>query len=198
MPKLGDIKLNVVYSEELDKKVTTTDHPIEDGLVITDHVLKEPVKLKITGVITGGDGSARLKKLGEYMAKGKRLTYVGRYLLKDALIESMPTTKDVDVSGAEFKFDITLKQAMIVKAQTITKKKPIQKPPSSGGKKQPIKKGPSKKTYVVVKGDNLTKIAQKFYGSKKGYLYTLIYNANKKIIGSNPNNIKPGQKLIIP
>lgn len=52
------------------------------------------------------------------------------------------------------------------------------------------------KTYTVVKGDCLWNIAKKFYGS--GSKYTVIYNANKSVIGSNPNLIYPGQVLTIP
>lgn len=55
---------------------------------------------------------------------------------------------------------------------------------------------PAAKTYTVVKGDCLWKIAQKFYGS--GAQYTKIYEANKGVIGSNPNLIYAGQVLTIP
>ena len=51
-------------------------------------------------------------------------------------------------------------------------------------------------TYTVVKGDCLRNIAKKFYGS--GSKYTVIYNANKGVIGGNPNLIYPGQVLTIP
>lgn len=51
-------------------------------------------------------------------------------------------------------------------------------------------------TYTVVKGDCLWNIAKKFYGS--GSKYTVIYNANKGVIGGNPNLIYPGQVLTIP
>lgn len=51
-------------------------------------------------------------------------------------------------------------------------------------------------TYTVVKGDCLWNIAKKFYGS--GSKYTVIYNANRDIIGGNPNLIYPGQVLAIP
>lgn len=51
-------------------------------------------------------------------------------------------------------------------------------------------------TYVVKSGDTLTKIAQRFY--KDGSKYSTIYNANKAVIGKNPNEIKPGMKLVIP
>lgn len=52
------------------------------------------------------------------------------------------------------------------------------------------------KTYTVKKGDCLWNIAKKYYGS--GAQYTKIYNANKGVIGGNPNLIYPGQVLTIP
>lgn len=60
---------------------------------------------------------------------------------------------------------------------------------------------PSEKTtettkYTVVAGDSLWNIAKKFYGD--GSKYMTIYNANKGIIGGNPNLIHPGQVLTIP
>lgn len=51
-------------------------------------------------------------------------------------------------------------------------------------------------TYTVKKGDCLYNIAKKYYGS--GSKYTAIYNANKSVIGGNPNLIRPGQTLTIP
>lgn len=52
------------------------------------------------------------------------------------------------------------------------------------------------KTYTVKKGDCLYNIAKSLYGD--GSKYSSIYNANKGVIGSNPNLIKPGQVLKIP
>ncbi len=51
-------------------------------------------------------------------------------------------------------------------------------------------------TYTTGSGDTLYKIAKKFYGD--GSLYMKIYNANKKVIGANPNIIKVGIELTIP
>lgn len=50
--------------------------------------------------------------------------------------------------------------------------------------------------YTVVTGDCLWNIAKKFYGD--GSKYMAIYNANKSVIGGNPNLIRPGQVLTIP
>lgn len=55
---------------------------------------------------------------------------------------------------------------------------------------------PQKTTYTVKSGDCLWNIAKKFLGS--GSRYTEIYEANKAIIGSNPNLIYPGQVFTIP
>lgn len=54
----------------------------------------------------------------------------------------------------------------------------------------------SAQTYTVVSGDCLWNIAKKFYGN--GAKYTIIYDANKELIGGDPNLIYPGQKLTIP
>lgn len=51
-------------------------------------------------------------------------------------------------------------------------------------------------TYTVVSGDCLWNIAKKFYGN--GSQYTKIYDANRGVIGGNPNLIYPGQVLTIP
>lgn len=47
-------------------------------------------------------------------------------------------------------------------------------------------------TYTVQKGDNLSKIANKY-----GTTWQTIYNNNRSIIGNNPNYIKAGQILKI-
>ncbi len=52
------------------------------------------------------------------------------------------------------------------------------------------------KTYVVKPGDSLSKIAKLELGNSS--VWNKIYQLNKKVIGSNPNAIKPGQKLVLP
>ena len=52
------------------------------------------------------------------------------------------------------------------------------------------------KTYTVKSGDTLCTIAKKYYGYVAAY--KKIYEANKKIIGANPNMIKAGMVLTLP
>lgn len=53
-----------------------------------------------------------------------------------------------------------------------------------------LKKGSTAKSYIVKSGDTLSSIASTY-----GTTWQKLYEKNKKIIGSNPNVIKPGQKL---
>jgi nucleoid-associated protein YgaU len=56
-------------------------------------------------------------------------------------------------------------------------------------------KAPSERTYVVVKGDSLSKIAKQIYGDANQW--RRIYESNRDII-KNPDLIYPGQTLKIP
>ena len=63
-----------------------------------------------------------------------------------------------------------------------------------GGEEETKPSGGS--TYTVKSGDSLWKIAKQLYGS--GADWKKIYEANKDVIGSNPNLIYPGQTFTIP
>lgn len=54
----------------------------------------------------------------------------------------------------------------------------------------------SSKTYVVRQGDDLSKISERAYGD--GSIFTLIYDANRNVIGPDPGLLLPGQILYIP
>jgi nucleoid-associated protein YgaU len=51
-------------------------------------------------------------------------------------------------------------------------------------------------SYVVKSGDSLSKIARRVYGDAKQW--TRIYDANRALIGDDPDLIHPGQNLVIP
>lgn len=69
-------------------------------------------------------------------------------------------------------------------------------PSPSHTSESPPKKKPApkeKRTYTVRKGDSLWKIAQKMNVDPD-----VLFNANRKTIGKNPNLIFPGQELNVP
>lgn len=66
----------------------------------------------------------------------------------------------------------------------------------TAGTPPPPPPAPPRRTYTVVAGDTLSGIAQKVYGNAGAW--QKIYDANRGIIGGNPNLIRAGQVLTIP
>ncbi|MCU0568846.1 MAG: LysM peptidoglycan-binding domain-containing protein [Oculatellaceae cyanobacterium Prado106] len=61
---------------------------------------------------------------------------------------------------------------------------------------QIVLSGGNIKTYTVQVGDTLTAIAQQFYSVDRHW--QPIYQANRSLIGDNPEQLRPGLQLIIP
>ncbi len=110
-------------------------------------------------------------------------------------LEDYKITEDAK-QGYDLKVKVSLKQWRDYGTKTVNIKITAAKPRASVESQRASKGSPATQTYTVVKGDCLWNIAKKFYGS--GAKYTIIYNANKSIVGSNPNLIYPGQVLTIP
>ena len=132
-----------------------------------------------------------------------RKTPVGKKLLNTNMKVSLEDYKILEdaENGFDFKVKFNLKQYRDYGTKTVnikvSKSKP--KPKASKEPKRETNNSPkpkTTKTYKVVRGDCLWKIAKRFYGS--GAKYTVIYNANRGVIGGNPNLIYPGQVLTIP
>ena len=66
-------------------------------------------------------------------------------------------------------------------------------PTTTTSSSAPTTQTSNNKTYTVRSGDTLSGI-----GSKYGVSWKKIYDANKSVIGNNPNRIYPGQTLTIP
>lgn len=94
-----------------------------------------------------------------------------------------------------YQYSITLKEYREIAVRQV--KVDIPKATAAVKKEEPrVDNTVQPKTYTVVSGDCLWNIAKKFYGN--GAQYTKIYNANKGVIGGNPNLIYAGQVLKIP
>lgn len=52
--------------------------------------------------------------------------------------------------------------------------------------------------YTVQQNDTLSGIAQRAYGDGSEASWRKIYNANRQVIGDDPNLIRPGEVLFIP
>lgn len=141
-----------------------------------------------------------LKKVME-IEKPAKIVYTGGAcrLSSQCTIEFDASEEGGDLGTIHYSITITEYKKTSIRKLKVKKKKK-----KNGSKKKAKVKKTSNRTsskskagkYTVKKGDCLWNIAKKFYG--KGAKYTVIYNANKKIIGGNPNLIYPGQVLTIP
>ncbi len=93
--------------------------------------------------------------------------------------EKKTEARKKDVAGTSTKADIDK-----AKADMLLKQKEL------------MKKAKEVKKHTVVSGETLSSISKKYYDDIGKYMK--IYEANKDLIGDNPDLIKPGQELIIP
>ena len=130
-----------------------------------------------------------------------RRTPAGKKLLNTNIkvsLEDYKITEDAK-DGFDFKVKFSLKQWRDYGTKTINIQIAASKPKASAEPQRETNNSPApaaSQTYTVVKGDCLWNIAKKFYGN--GSKYTVIYDANRGVIGGNPNLIYPGQVLTIP
>lgn len=131
-----------------------------------------------------------------------RMRPSGKQLFDTNIKVSMEDYKIVEdaKNGFDLLVTIKLKQWRDYGAKTVNiTSNNMQKPKASVEPRRETTSSPAPaavQTYTVVKGDCLWNVAKKFYGN--GSKYTIIYDANKGVIGDNPNLIYQGQVLIIP
>ncbi|HGH7180752.1 TPA: phage baseplate protein [Bacillus luti] len=135
--KLGDIILDTVYDEHPKYGVKVTEHPIEGGESIADHVERETDKMDISGILTGPEASAKLSKLIRYQKQGKIMDYVYRNGVYGVVIESFNTSHGAEIKGG-LKFSMTLVSVRIAKPSVLAQGMQT-KAVSSAGRKQPTR-----------------------------------------------------------
>lgn len=99
-------------------------------------------------------------------------------------------------SNGDISYKITLREYRPMKAKSYNQSSSTTTDSAQNNSRAQTIEKKNVKSYTVVSGDYLSKIARKFYGDASKW--TKIYEANKQIIGKNPNLIRPGQVLTIP
>lgn len=119
---------------------------------------------------------------------------------RDVTIRSF-TWREVGGAVGDIEFTLELKEYKPVTYSVIETDKSktnagTEKATATATATRPASRKDEPTSYTVKKGDSLSKISKKIYGNT-GKWQTL-YNANKSVVGKNPNLIYPGQKLVIP
>ena len=138
-----------------------------------------------------------INKIGKMKGKVITLVMTGTNVNFQATIENFNYGEKDGSGDVEYSIELKEYPKLQTKKKT-TIQKETTKTNSTKAKKADTKtntKEVKTKTYIVRQGDTLTGIAKKQTGTSANW--KAIYNANKKIIGNNPNKIYPGQKLVI-
>jgi len=110
--------------------------------------------------------------------QGNQLLVRGIATSPDAKNRVWDQVKLIDKSYSDLVLDITVSQAQPTMTAGAS---------ASGGQGQ--------RRYTVQAGDTLSKISRQYYGDPNQF--TKIFDANRSVL-KDPNNIYPGQELVIP
>jgi hypothetical protein len=133
------VEFDASVSEQHDGSSTVTDHPVEDGVDITDHVRKEPDGLTMNVIVSnhqpimvrsinaepaspGGDPGSRAEDAYRYLkdVKDKGLVVRASTTLrdyKDMIITSLGVSRDAP-TGNMVNMTITLREIQIATTET--------------------------------------------------------------------------------
>ncbi|MGJ0848193.1 phage baseplate protein [Tissierella praeacuta] len=183
--KLGDVEFTVVEVENVKDSANITDNPVESGQDVSDHIQQNPSYINIKGQMIGENAPSDLEKLKQYMKDGELLTYIGRNIYKNMVIEDIDRIHGVQ-NKTGYSFDIKLKQIRIAVAKEIeikianpaTKKVDKKtstkvKPTTNNGKQQPKQKtvsptSPKLAKSTVTPGGTIQAIMATYKPEKRG------------------------------
>ena len=154
--------LDASISEQLSERVVVTEHPVESGADVADHVRQMPITLRIEGLLTdfplpaGGRGafsafadrrepgavgrSAFLYELLSTLRDSATVlaVHTGAGVFGSMVIESLDRTRDRTMSGA-IRFTMSLKQVRVFYSQAVAPAKivgPLNATKTHGGEKE--------------------------------------------------------------
>lgn len=119
--------MDAVVDESPTMSADVTDHPVEKGQDISDHMREKPYTVNLSGSIVN-ESPEKLELLRNYIKEATLLKYVGRNIFTDVVLTSLNSSHNANNSTG-FDYDITLKHVRIAKPETfeVNVKDPVSK-----------------------------------------------------------------------
>ena len=141
MPYIKDILIDVITDVGVSESSATTDHALEDGEQISDHIHSAPITLSLSGTLYG-DHEQKVFKLREFREKGEIFTF--DYMTNYGNVVIVDFSRDYTSSVKDgFNFTMSLKQIKLAKvAKSVAVKIPVKrqtKAVTKKGRTQPKK-----------------------------------------------------------
>src|SRR3954470_21546068 len=93
MAFIGAVEITVIEEVDRSKSVNTTEHALEEGEPVTDHVENKPITVSISGYLEDNSEQKRLA-LEKYMEEGELLNYDYTTRLANVVITDFSSKKD--------------------------------------------------------------------------------------------------------
>ena len=114
----------LVIQESIEDPTEITEHPIEDGSVIADHVIKKPITATMDVYFEGSNLKEQYEQLLALQTSAQPFTVVfGKRSLDNMLLKSVRQVTDVD-SEYVLHLTLSLQQIMRVTLQEVAVKTP--------------------------------------------------------------------------
>lgn len=187
----GEVEFSTMEAENPTFGNEVTEHSVERGQDVADHVKPLPNEYSLQGVIVGPDAAEKLDKLLQFRKEGTLLTYIGRNATSQVVIENLSTEHSTQIANG-LSFTLTLKQVRIANSTEVKIKLPEAKPVSNVGRQQPAgQKSEKPEIYLIKRGDTLWALSRRFGCTVEDWL-----KANPKI--KNRDLIYAGDTLVVP
>lgn len=179
---VGLVRMDASLEETHDKSVAVTEHPIEDGSNITDHIRTMPEQINITGMVSNtpivflastrapspikGKNRSRdrvktaYEELRRIMNKGERVTVVTSLRkYENMVLQNLTVSRNVQL-GNVLHADMTLREIQIAETSSV----PLPKPEGKGNESE-VNRGTQSKT--AADAANSVKASDKISGLKQ-------------------------------
>ncbi|MCM3488775.1 hypothetical protein M3689_05570 [Alkalihalophilus marmarensis] len=107
-----------VLSETRNYDNEVSDHPVETGFNVSDHVEQKPTVFNLRGEYTGPDAGQVDAQLRTLRRSGELVNYVGRGSIYRCAIQSYSTEVDSSIANG-FRFNMTIKEIRIAQSSTV-------------------------------------------------------------------------------
>lgn len=145
----------------------------------------------------GGSAGKAGEVFGSIEEVAKKYGLQGQWAMKEAAVMENVFAKFMSAvsSAPVFALDVyALAGVNQIEHETVAQAFEVHKVIAQQGKKGFEK--PDARYHTVAPGDSLSRIAQRYYGNM--YKWPVIYEANRDVVGRDPDLIKPGQRFLIP
>lgn len=180
-----------VRSEEVANSAEITNHPVEEGVSLTDHSKPNPQTLSVSGIIQGPGADKKCEDLEKKMNNSEIVSFEGRKAYLNMMLSSFEYKASKSIKDG-YSFDASLQKVRIADPSYEKIEQPQRsqvKPTSNAGRKQ-TENAPQEDDEVyhtIRQGQTFYAIAPKY-----GTTWQKIIELNPE---TDPKTLQIGQRV---